>query len=272
MDSAYRALRPTPRLIFAAAAFGFTLAPSALFAQPRTTGFSAQLTYGHATSVNAFGADVGLMLPVGGFAIGADVGAVAASITNADTKFKLLNPFVGAYYLVDLPALKFTIGGGVALPLASADNLLDAATLGTVLGANGGWNTWMYLPDTVSFIAPARVDVSLVGLVGAAAEAGIGVMVPTKSAGRQTDFAYQLAGEAYLGLGIEPGLRVQYVHVPTAKSGVNDVAISVEPFVRLGAGPVHLQAGITYNVTKPYGPSTDTGGIWGAHLGLTVTL
>jgi hypothetical protein len=267
-------------------------------AQPSRDGINAALSLSHLSSsggsATAVDLDLSALLSFGGFGVGADVGFLIGKVSDvADTtKFKLLNPFIGGYYGVDIAVAKLQVGAGVSLPLISVDSssLQDAAAeivaLGTTLGGHGAWNLWMYQPKATTVIVPARLSLGLLGLVGAAVEGAVAInhrgdtavqgMGVTLSAHGGNDLIYQLAAEAYLGLGIEPGLRVQWVHVPTGSGGENDVQIAVIPFVRVGAGPVHLEGAFLYNVTKPYGPSfsdsADSAHVYSFHVAATVSL
>jgi hypothetical protein len=271
-------------------------------AQPSEDGIAASLWYAHSSvvgsSANAFNLNASALLSFGSFGAGVEIGAMAAKVAEvADTtKLKFLNPFLGAYYGVDLEIAKLQVGAGVSLPILKLDNAsitsftTEGQELATSLGGRGAWNQWMYTPSATTFVLPARLSVGLLGLVGVAAEGALAIShTGNQSASGMAagapftltllggnDFIYQVAGEAYLGLGFEPGLRVQWVHMPTAARGGNDVEVSVIPFVRVGFGPVHAQLALLYNVSSPYGPSfgdsTSFPHAYSLHVGASLSL
>src|SRR5215813_13249722 len=82
--------------------------PNLAIAQPRDTGFSAEASYIHLRSspgndLNGAALELGLLLPLGSFAVGAQIGMVAGAATGFDLHFKVLNPFLGGYYVLGLP-------------------------------------------------------------------------------------------------------------------------------------------------------------------------
>jgi hypothetical protein len=260
------------------AALLLALAPAVAQAQPSKSGVDVNLWFGHidggstGPSVNAWNPEASLLLSLGSFGIGANVGAVADSITGGGSgTSRFLNPFVGAYYGIGAGPLEAQIGLGLSIPVNSTSDIGDVAALLAAAAAHGTWNYWAYLPNGMAIVVPARVSAGLLGLVGVAGEGALGIRVGTSN-NAGNDFIYQLAAEAYLGLGIEPGLRLQLVHVPTTSSPVSDPQLSAMPFVRIGAGPVHLELGFTYNLTSPLGPSSDSGKAFGAHAGVSFTL
>ncbi len=255
-------------------------------AQPSEDGIAATLAWSHASvgpnSGNAFNLDASALLAFGSFGVGAEIGAVVGSISDVTntTSFKFLNPWLGGYYVVNLEVAKLEVGAGLSLPVLtlSDTNPGEGDLLLSAAGGRGLWNQWMYLPKTTTVVVPARLSLGLLGLVGVAAEGAVAIShhADTTIAPSGNDLIYQLAGEAYLGLGFEPGLRLQWVHIPTGSAGTNDVEISVVPFVRVGFGPVHAEAAFLYNVTNPYGPSFGdaTGSLhaYSLHLGAAVSI
>jgi hypothetical protein len=269
----------------------------AAHAQPSEDGIALKLAYAHSSvdnvSGSAFDMNAAALLGFGSFGVGAEIGAVVGSVSDISntTKFKFLNPWLGGYYIVNLEVAKLEVGAGLSLPVLSlsdssvTDFAAEAAMLQTALSGRGAWNSWMYLPKATTVVVPARLSVGLLGLVGVAAEGAVAINhrgdVSASLPGAMTtisggnDFIYQVAGEAYLGLGFEPGLRVQWVHIPTA-SVDNNIQVSVIPFVRVGFGPAHAEAAFLYNVTNPYGPSfSDSAGTahaYSLHIGASVSI
>jgi hypothetical protein len=262
-------------------AFAALAVPSIAAAQPRESGFSAELSYYHfrgSGDANGGLLDLGGIFSFGSFGVGAEWGGTLFSANSGGTvQVRAYNPFLGAYYFVGLPLAQLRVGAGVALPIANIDNsnlvnaITDQLVLAGAAASHGLWNSWLYLPNTLTVVVPARLTLDL-EVLKVAGEAGIGMAVGTGN-NRGNDFIYQLAAEAFVSVGVEPGLRLQWVHIPTASvMGDNNFQSSLEPFVRFGAGPVHIMASLTYNLNTPLGPSlTRDGSVIALHAGANIS-
>jgi hypothetical protein len=304
--------------------------PLSAHAQPSEDGISAALYYGYrggvesfiggAPAANASAGELHLdaLLSFGSMGIAASWGVALGAMSPTVTDLtlppgpvvdpidgthngltpKLLNPFLGAYYLAGDEASKVRLGLGVALPFAQLGSSLGhAAALLPMAAAHGDWNLWLYRGDFAA-VLPARGSLRVLDWLEIAGEGAIaiarngnayslsvgapvidpngplpspGAPASFHSSSGGTDLIYQLAAEAAVKLPIEPGLRLQWVQRPTSTSH-HDVQLSALPFARVAIGAARVEVGATYNITSPLGPSLAYNTAWGAHAGVNLSL
>lgn len=197
-------------------------------------------------------------------ALSLDWGLTAVNGREAiGTGVEPLNPFLAAYATPAHGPLRLRLGLGVALPIAEArtENELNAYRSARAL--RGGWDPWLYRPDTFSLVVPVRAELAVGPPLLLAAEGAVFVLFGT-AAGSGEQLGFQGALEATGRLGIlDLGARLQAV-----SETPDEAQVSVEPFARVHLGPVGLLARLTLNLDEPDGFAFDRGGIWGAHVGL----
>jgi hypothetical protein len=177
------------------------------------------------------------------------------------------NPFAALYH-VDRSDQDFTrVGVGLALPLSGAgfgnDGIAEEGQE-DALAQRGAWNVWMWFPNALSLVLPARVEHRSDALVlGAdlalAISVGGGVIVPSG----------QIALMAAARLGdISIGSRVQVMWSPVLEDRHGNVQAALVPFVQaeLAGGAAFADARFVVNLDSPYGVFGDDPR-WGVLLG-----
>lgn len=186
------------------------------------------------------------------------------------------NPAFAAHYRTLLDGWQLRIGLGIVAPAAQLDTTTAAETARgayayqRAAGIVGGWDPWLWAPDTLSFIVPARVE-SLAGSVLLGAELGVGVLVGLEGHVDEVGAVLQLGFDAaYVSDIVRLGLGLYGVWTPTAAR--DEFQGSVEPYVRLDTDPVFIRLAFTVNLDTPYGTSFGDDGLWGLRLGVGADL
>lgn len=188
--------------------------------------------------------------------------------TTGGAGFASGNPLLAAHHLLDLGDGTLRIGLGVGLPLAGGEVDRDAIRLSNrAIGARVGWDAYLWLPESLSFVVPFRIETYTAVLF--AAELTVGGLA--SFAGGETFGAgiFQIAGELGGSFGdVDVGLRVGASGLFVRDGGFLNTLF--EPFVRahLGAAVLMLRGSL---------PLVDTGaevagGAWGLHVGLGAEL
>lgn len=117
-----------------------------------------------------------------------------ASPGESRTQLSVGNPAVSGAYRIDFPSARLLLGAGIALPFAqegdsSADARLAAITV------SGLKNYWLWLPTTLTIIAPVRWDILPTSALRLSADGALAIYIGTADSG-QDDVGLQLGGEA----------------------------------------------------------------------------
>lgn len=198
--------------------------------------------------------------------------AFAASdpkVGNGDSSFKSGNPNGLLYYVGHFNNGYFRVGGGVALPVARANSSAAAIAYVGALAMNGLYDSWRYLPDTLSLIAPFRIEVRNAVLV-LGGEAALGIMIPTRGQNRDTDLELEFA--PWLGARIDNvtlGARLQLAWIATQDG--DNAQLAVVPFVQGDfSGGGFFYGRLLLNLDEPLGfgaGSTAFDKVWALFLG-----
>ncbi len=228
----------------------------------KSTGASVDIGFFSKNDTSVLAPLFNLVVPLGTIAIEAQWGVffIDPQQETADSEFKSLNPFVAAHYSLNLVAAELSVGAGVAVPIVDADGLS-----GIPLLMRGGWNAWLYRPDTLTIATPASLDFNIPAF-DLRAEGALMLGVPTKDGG-DTDFGFQLAGEVAIPAAviIDLGARLQLV-----SPDFDEANLSIEPFAQLALGPLLARVGFLINLDSPN--SFSDGGVWGLRAGLGLSL
>jgi hypothetical protein len=186
------------------------------------------------------------------------------------------NPAFAAHYRALLDGWRLRVGLGIVAPAAQLDTASAAETARgayayqRAAGIVGGWDPWLWAPDTLSFIVPARVE-SLAGSVLLGAELGVGVLVGVQEHVDDVGAVLQLGFDAaYVSDIVRLGLGLYGVWTPTAAR--DEFQGSLEPYLRLETDPVFIRLAFTVNLDTPYGTSFADDGLWGLRLGVGADL
>lgn len=171
-----------------------------------------------------------------------------------------LNPALGLHLTPDLGPVRLRVGILATLPLASSGEASAALESARIL--RGGYEPWLYLPDTFAAAIPLRAELTVFDAVDLALEAAAFTYMGT-AADAETQFAGQGAVEALLRLGMARlGARAQMVR------GAPELdQLSVEPMARLELDAVVVEGRLTFNLEQPELERIEDQ-LWGAHLGV----
>jgi hypothetical protein len=175
------------------------------------------------------------------------------------------NLHLGANFVGTKDVLRYKVGGALQwAPWTIDPGQNFALALATGFAARSIHDGGLWLPETLSIVAPARVETGDQLVLGA--DAQVGVHIPTGS-----------GGDVELSLQLDPGVgfwasetvlvggRIPIVWVPT---GAGDNAqIAVEPYARFDFGSAFFNTRFTLNIDDPLGFSFDDGKVWALHLG-----
>jgi hypothetical protein len=212
------------------------------------------------------------MLPVGWGNFGYSLTATGApgltglDQSDSDSGFGVGNLHLGLNYFSFRGPLRFMAGGAVQYGPWYKDYDPGAAA-GVIFGhaASGGQDIGLYVPETLSIVAPGRVEYEINQAV-LAADAALGLHIPTN--GGDVELSIQLAPGVgyYVTPTAQLGLRVPFTWAPT-ESGSASTFLAVEPYARFDFGAMFLATRFTLNIDEPYGFSFDSGKFWAIHLG-----
>jgi hypothetical protein len=181
--------------------------------------------------------------------------------------FGVGNPLVGLSYTSEL----LDVGIAATIPLASVDDLGEAVNYGTASAMRGFWDAWLWLPETLTIVAPAQlrlIDNDALRLQGDAALA-LAISVGDDSRSDDTEILAQLGGEAAAVLDqVELGGRLAFAYIPSSNSN-DDAQLSLEPFVALRpGGSMRVRLGLLLNLDEPAGTAFDDGAVWALRASL----
>ncbi len=180
------------------------------------------------------------------------------------------DPFVGVNYLGGAGALRYKMGGGVALPFAPDSDAGHYVALRGASEIRAFQDDYLWLPRTMSLVAPLRVEYGDRVLFGG--DASLTISLPTGDDepgddGRDAALALTLApGVAFW---VTPktllGARLGLYWLMTEEG--DNAQLSFEPNFRQHFGRGFFHARFTLNLDEPAGFSFNPGGFWGLHLG-----
>lgn len=187
-------------------------------------------------------------------------------------RLELGNPYLGAAFTLPTTRARTYAGLGVALPVASLPDELDALKRASQVRALR--DAWLWAPDTLSVvISGGAASAATHGGFEASVSGDAAVLVATQTAGRdKAELDLQLVGTgAYvMSRAFRAGVDVVAVWIPTS-SGDN-FQLSLEPFVRVGLGPVSARVGLSLPLDEPLGPPFSDDAGWGLRFGLGFAL
>jgi hypothetical protein len=191
-----------------------------------------------------------VFVPVGdSFGFGATWGFGWVNADGNGSPITFNNPFVSGHYKKEMGPMRFRLGLGVGIPLASDEFGEDTVSLAAQAGAYGAWDYWLYAPKTLSIVLPARIEFKA-GPVILGGDAAIAGYIGTGDYDSQ--FGFQLGGDVLVPIGLfGVGAQLRAVSVPTAD--VDTTQISLEPFAQVSLGPARVRAGFIFNLDDPYG-------------------
>ncbi len=198
------------------------------------------------------------------------------TLDESSVAFRFANPSLGAYYVTSDDMSMFRLGAFFAAPLASVPtNDLEDRAIATeaydyAAAMRGTWNRWQWMPSTTTFGAASQLEFSPLSVLSLAADGAVAALFDTGESRTQTDILTQLALEAALKAGeiLRLGARIAGVWVPTADG--DNFQSFLEPFARLQFTAAYLFASLILNLDEPAGFAFDSGGVWGARLGMGV--
>ena len=182
------------------------------------------------------------------------------------------NPYISALHTLDLKLLKLRVGLGATLPVSMPDgSTIQFANINTAM--RGGYNVFIYAPDTFSLVATAEAELKLGPLELEGDFSPFGLISVASESNEADGFGFQAGAQAYYSilsyLGI--GFRIQGARLPENYAN-EDFQLGIEPFAVVNLSPVQVRAGLWMNLTEPYGFSFDDEGIYGFNVGLAIKL
>ncbi len=175
---------------------------------------------------------------------------------DSDSKLTAGNPFVGAWYLLPMKERLLRLGGGVAMPVASADTDVADAALQMAAATHGLYEAWLWMAETTSIVLGADYRGRAGGNLLASAGADLAVLVP--SGGRSGDtevFLQWRAGLAFVSGAAQFGLRLLSAWLPNSET----FQLSVRPFFEYVFSEFFVRAALHLNLDEPHGFSFDEG-------------
>ena len=175
------------------------------------------------------------------------------------------NLHLGANFVGAKDTIRFKVGGALEWAPWTIDPSANFATaLGLGLLARSMHDAGLWAPETLSIVAPGRVETGDKVVLGA--DAAVGVHIPTGS-----------GGDVELSLQLDPGVgfwasetvlvggRIPIWFAPTEEG--DNAQIAVEPYARFDFGSAFFNTRFTLNIDEPLGFSFDDGKVWALHLG-----
>lgn len=224
--------------------------------------------------------EFGLEYTTGAYALGVQWGFATndlsydigtREITRSETIF--FNPYITAIHALDLKLLTLKLGVGATIPVSDPDIDGSPVRFGALNSAiHGGYNLFMYAPQTFAFTGIAAAELSL-GLLEVSADITPYGLISTGNKSRLADgFGFQGGAQAIFPIFpfLGAGLRVQTSVLPEEYTGGDAVepVVAVKPFINLDFINVHAHAGLWLNVSDAFGFSFEEGGVYGVEFGL----
>ncbi|NOY89754.1 MAG: hypothetical protein GXP55_01000 [Deltaproteobacteria bacterium] len=215
-----------------------------------------------------------------GFSLASHDGITVGGIetTPSDSTLRLGNPLISVDLLGHRDSLRYRVGAGLALPVASSDSATQDLAIGLAMAMRGGFHPWLWMPNRLSLIATGRVEGDLgenivIGGDGAAALLiGTGDGANTNlSIEAGADGEYHAKGPLFVGLRLTMVLYADLA--PSTSSLDNDnLQFALMPYARFLFGRSFVTAGLEINLDTPFGPSFSDAGVWGLRVGAGTVL
>jgi len=182
------------------------------------------------------------------------------------------NPYVGLSYVGDGPAVRLKVGGGIAIPVVNTNNLdaNDQFALGAGIAPRAFQGAWLWIPDSLSIVAPLHIEAPLGTPVLFMGDAAMGFAIPVRNTDtNETNLYLELAPgfAAHASDNVVLGLRFPLFAQLTNAHG-DSSQMSLEPFIRFNSDALFLSIRFTMPIDDPLGFAFDTGKYWGLHVGL----
>lgn len=190
---------------------------------------------------------------------------------EGDSSLLIGNPYLALFY-ADRSARSFArIGGGVALPLLDADAGDDISAIIAAAATRGLMDLWLYLPERLSLIMPAQVQMRASSIV-LGADGALALLIPTGDNDEaDTEVMLQVGGLIGVALGDATlGMRVQVATMVTTDDGDGDTTqASLMPFIQADFdGGAFVHGGLLLNIDAPYGVLDDGDpDVWALRVG-----
>ncbi|MBX2813112.1 MAG: hypothetical protein KTR25_14955 [Myxococcales bacterium] len=184
------------------------------------------------------------------------------------------NPYFNVLHTFDIKILTLRLGVGASIPLSNPDRTNAINIARANIATRGGYNAFMYAPQTFGLTATAEAELN-VGPIQVAGDITPIALFSTANVSSDADgVGFQAGAQAMLPLlGIAGiGLRIQTAVLPEAYAS-SDAQVAIEPFVEASiAGLLTAHAGLWMNLTEPYGFAFDSDGFYGLNFGLSLSL
>ncbi len=174
------------------------------------------------------------------------------------------NPFAGIGYVVAPRIFRFTVGGGIAAPLAKdkRSDLYDDLAFRYALAARSGREAWLYTPDRLPIVVYANLEAKLERGPLLGADMALAFMPRVRGRGDDLVSTTQVGVWAAASLAddaVRLGGRIDAVLLEGGRSQT-----ALVPFVHVETSTGTLfRAEFTANLDKPYGFAFEEGGVWG---------
>jgi hypothetical protein len=190
-------------------------------------------------------------------------------VADGNSTLLIGNPSLALFYADRSPRSFARIGGGIALPLLDVDDFTDVGAVIAAAATRGLMDLWLYLPDRLSLIVPAQVQMRASSIV-LGADGALALLIPTGDNDEaEAELMLQLGGLIGVALGDATlGMRVQVATMLTEDDGDNTQA-SLMPFIQADLdGGAFVHGGVLLNLDAPYGVLGDDGAdVWALRIG-----
>lgn len=189
----------------------------------------------------------------------------ASGGTTDETGAAVGNLHLGVNLVGAKDALRYKVGGALEWAPWTIDpgqNFGLALGLGSIARSMHDGGLWA--PETLTIVAPGRVETGDKVVLGA--DAAVGVHIPAGSGG---DVDLSLQFDPGVGLWASEtvlvGGRIPIVWIPTSDG--DNAQVAVEPYARFDLGKAFLNMRFTLNIDEPLGFSFDEDKFWAFHIG-----
>lgn len=202
--------------------------------------------------------------------------ATGEPVTDAieRTAFAAGNPLVGwamrlGEGLVLTPSFVLP---GARSPEIEAERPAATFALDGAVGLRGGLDRWLWRPDKLAFVLPVTW-VHWFEPVLLEAHVKLGLMVPTRGATADNDFALQATARGAWNFHTDLWLNLAASGTWVPTEGANDASLVLEPELRYVLEPYsHIALSLIMNLDAPLGPFWEPGRFWGIILGGSAAL
>lgn len=194
------------------------------------------------------------------------------AMDEGDSTLLIGNPYLALFYADRGAHSVARIGGGIALPVVDPEDGTDTAAMLGAIATRGFMDMWLYVPQRLSLVVPAQVQMQASSIV-LGADGAFALMIPIEDDDqgedeRDTEVALQLGGLIGVALGDATlGMRLQLASLVTEDEGDSTQA-SVMPFVQADLdGGAFIHGGLLINLDDPYGALGDGTTVWALRVG-----